>query len=113
MHLTSIAVTAILAASVSAWKIPRGTADGFYSARLDAKGVEVHTKLEEIAASIPQMSLVRRVNRRSEGQVFCGCGFDMDHGNCDAAVEGMKGQLSKHTSQQDLSRSSTNVFPYL
>ncbi|CAI6330889.1 unnamed protein product [Periconia digitata] len=103
MHITTIVIAAAFAVSASSWKIPTGATNGIYSAHLDAAGVEVHTKLREIPTPSVKKSLTRGLSRRYEGQIFCGCGYNMDPGNCNAAVDSMKDGL----------RNEDGVFSYI
>ena len=60
MRFTNIIATFALAASVSAWKIPRNTQDGVYTVDTLEDGTEVHTKIASAAAidrSIPESAL--------------------------------------------------------
>lgn len=129
MRFSSIVATFALAASASAWKIPQGTQDGVYKVETLADGSIVHTKIidaSEIDRNqplVPGKSLVPDgpLSKRSPGQVWCGCGYNMVSGDCDAAVADLKTQLvSDHKrfgvrSRTDTSQSalllSTLVWP--
>lgn len=111
--------TALLISSLSlvaAFKVPEGQADGVYRAYYDAEGKEVHELLTpemlissppEGAASVLQPSppaAVAPVTPRYAGEknpllskrrdnIYCGCGFTLDPGDCDAVVADLKAQF--------------------
>lgn len=101
MRFSSIVATFALAASASAWKIPQGTSDGVYKVETLADGSTVHTKIIAAADIDRSQPLAQGVSyapdsplqKRSPGQVWCGCGFNMVSGDCDAAVADLKTQL--------------------
>lgn len=103
MRFSSIVATFALAASASAWKIPQGTEDGVYKVETLADGSTVHTKIIDAADIDRSQPLVPGVShapdgvaplqKRSAGQVWCGCGYNMVSGDCDAAVADLKTQL--------------------
>lgn len=100
MRFSNLTGILALAASIQAWVIPAGSTDGFYSVSIDDEGVETHTK---IAGRDAEMSYLDErdissdtLERRGRDQIWCGCGFNMNPGNCDAAVEDMKNQLGEY-----------------
>ena len=101
MRFTNIISTFALAASVSAWKIPRNTQDGVYTVDTLEDSTEVHTKIAsaaDIDRSIPESALdispapKSELETRGAHRIWCGCGFDMNRGDCDAAVADLKRQ---------------------
>lgn len=101
MRFSNIVATFALAASVSAWKIPQNTEDGIYQVDELEDGTTVYTKLidaADIDRSMPEAALdtspVPRseLEKRANDQIWCGCGFDMNRGDCDAAVADLKRQ---------------------
>ena len=101
MRFSSIVATLALAASTSAWKIPQGTEDGVYKVETLPDGTTTHTKIIDAAdidrnqPLVPGISLAPDgvLSKRSPGQVWCGCGYNMNSGDCDAAVADLKTQL--------------------
>lgn len=119
MRFTNIITTFALAASVSGWKIPENTQDGVYVVDTLEDGTEVHTKIAETAdidRSIPEdvlnMSPVptSELEKRAPGQIWCGCGFDMNRGNCDAAVDDLKRQTVSKALAFAFRRKTLNVY---
>ncbi|KAH7371950.1 hypothetical protein BKA66DRAFT_572518 [Pyrenochaeta sp. MPI-SDFR-AT-0127] len=98
MRFSNLASLLALAASAQAWVIPEGSTDGSYSVTINENGVETHTKLAESDAEILYLNesdlSSDALQRRGRDQVWCGCGFNMNPGNCDAAVADLKNQLS-------------------
>ena len=107
MRFSSVVATLALAASASAWKIPQGAEDGVYKVETLSDGSTVHTKIIDAAdidrsqPTVPGVSHASDgLQKRSAGQVWCGCGYNMVSGDCDAAVADLKTQLvgdPKHT----------------
>ncbi|KAH8689348.1 hypothetical protein BGW36DRAFT_433354 [Talaromyces proteolyticus] len=87
----------------SALKLPGGLEDGVYRMYLDEHGNEIHESistpaLKEIAkASSAAQDISDNVETRSNEveyvESFCGCGFDLVHSDCDAAVASLEAQL--------------------
>jgi hypothetical protein len=100
----SLASVAPLAA---AFTLPAGLPSGNYAAYYNATGHEVHVRASElnrrdIGGYIPAHRAKRsKINVMEKRQdlseagfsVYCGCGFNLDHGNCDAAVAGLESQF--------------------
>jgi hypothetical protein len=104
MRFSNFASVLALAASAQALIIPVGTTDGTYTVTVDAAGVETHTKIAEAGAESDVLDAGDFINtssnairRRNNGQIWCGCGFNMNPGNCDAAVADLKNQLGAYT----------------
>ena len=101
MHLFKITTAFTLAALAHAFVIPPGTPEGVYAVVTREDGTNVHTKISdspEIKRDPTGVTPVNEVNaleRRQNGRIWCGCGFNMDRGNCDAAVADLKSQMSK------------------
>ncbi|KAJ8118084.1 hypothetical protein OPT61_g856 [Boeremia exigua] len=101
MRVSSSFATLALAASAFAWKIPQGTTDGVYKVETLADGSTVHTKIIDAAdidrnqPLVPGVSLapINALSKRFHDQVWCGCGYNMVPGDCDAAVADLKTQL--------------------
>lgn len=86
------------------YTLPANLTDGAYMASLGADGQQIHVRLPDIPLEVDARSL--EISTRQEANQFstrqvvtypnifhCGCGYYMDHGNCDAAVQDMKNQL--------------------
>jgi hypothetical protein len=99
--LTSVLALPLLFLSASAFKLTANTPDGVYMVFQDELGNEVHKEWSEdylvkdvpagitvINATSPEGPIMARGPWRDN--IWCGCGFTMDHGNCDAAVEELK-----------------------
>jgi hypothetical protein len=119
MRFTNIVATFALAASVSAWKIPQNTQDGVYTVDTLEDGTEVHTKIAsaaDIDRSIPESLLdispvpKSELETRGAHRIWCGCGFDMNRGDCDAAVADLKRQTVRIYAEQHAA--ATGVFLY-
>ncbi|KAH8884741.1 hypothetical protein GQ53DRAFT_751671 [Thozetella sp. PMI_491] len=103
MRFALALVAPILASAVSGFTLPAVKRDGVFRAYYDENGVEVHEELTpdmlvtEIPANVTFLasSKVPSLDKRATSgtdQVYCGCGFDMNHQNCDDAVQNMKDQ---------------------
>lgn len=84
------------------WLTPflEGMTDGVYRAYVDERGNEVHESVNRAfpdATPAAPISVVQRdedsLAARDFGQIYCGCGFDLVPGDCDAAVADIKNQL--------------------
>jgi hypothetical protein len=92
---------ASLASFATAFTLPAGLEDGNYAAYYNATGHEVHVKASDLpnmnveAFSPPYHAARSLLAKRqdAESEIFCGCGFIMDHGDCDNAVSMLKGQF--------------------
>ncbi|KAK3693332.1 hypothetical protein B0T22DRAFT_532615 [Podospora appendiculata] len=103
---SSPALTAALVTSAAAFKVPECLPDGPYIAFIDTDGTEVHQPFSgelhaHLKALDPNPSTPAAVHtngtspatKRSKfWETWCGCGFNMDHGNTDRAVQGVKDQ---------------------
>jgi hypothetical protein len=108
MFIPKALVFITLAAFARAFKIPEGTEDGVYAVYTRSDGVEVIAPFDEAvdiikervssAPTSPNPAILKgrgfNIASRWAGQIWCGCGFTMDHGNCDAAVDDLKNQLN-------------------
>ncbi|KAL8388808.1 hypothetical protein RB595_008946 [Gaeumannomyces hyphopodioides] len=95
----------------TAFKVPEGQANGVYRAYYNAEGQEVHepltadmlvTSAPEGPATIMQSPAVAPVTPRQAGNpllskrrdnIYCGCGFTLNPGDCDAVVDNLKSQF--------------------
>lgn len=101
MRFLSVATLLALGSSIQGFVIPRDSADGLYSITTYENGTEVRTKLEDRPNSFQSAWLpARSLERRDDGQLWCGCGFTLNPQDTDAAVEDMKYQLSKRVISQ-------------
>ena len=107
---TFLAFTAPSLITCSTFNLPDASKapqqEGVWSAKLNATGHTIfellahpdETQREKVGApplgeSFPaDLSSLRR---RATGHAFCGCGFNMNHGECDAAVADLKDQVSR------------------
>ena len=105
---TGTAASTLPAASRTAgFTLPAGLQNGVYRAYYDKDGREVHELVK--AAENGTVNLRRGttdseersfINKRQSPGFFlydgiwCGCGFNLDHGNCDAAVSNLENQLN-------------------
>ncbi|KAH8883328.1 hypothetical protein GQ53DRAFT_430442 [Thozetella sp. PMI_491] len=107
MGLTCI-FTLLFSAIVAthAFKVPEGATDGFHMAYYDEDGQEVHLRNPDqttvdahpLAARTPPVVPKPERNlllaaRDDEWRYHCGCGIEMNHGDCDAAVADLTHQL--------------------
>jgi hypothetical protein len=72
------------------------TADGVYAAVNKADGTEVHTKVVDVTDN----GNIHALDRRFSSQYFCGCGYYMNHDNCDAAVQDLRNQFGGGSKSQ-------------
>ncbi|KAL6812859.1 hypothetical protein GGI42DRAFT_349017 [Trichoderma sp. SZMC 28013] len=94
MYSFKIAAALSLAPLAQAFTIPSGTPDGVYAVSTSENGATVHTKISSPSKSERDQAHVapRAIEPRDQG-IYCGCGFNLDPGNCDAAVADLKTQL--------------------
>lgn len=92
MRFASIAC---LLAVAQAFVIPPGTTEGVYAVVTRSDGTVEHVKLSapEAKRQIILDPPVTTVPTAPENRIWCGCGYGMDHGNCDGAVDDLKKQL--------------------
>jgi hypothetical protein len=74
------------------------TSDGVYQVLIRDDGTEEHTKIADITArsstEAPTTPLAKILQSRQDYiTTWCGCGFNMNTNNCDAAVADMRNQL--------------------
>ncbi|KAF1825220.1 uncharacterized protein K489DRAFT_429513 [Dissoconium aciculare CBS 342.82] len=102
MRWTILYQTLAAAALTHAFTIPREiTADGVYKVVTRDDGTEVHTKVADIdiesTVALTSAADEHDILKRSvRGQIWCGCGYTMNPGNCDAAVQDLKNQMGKY-----------------
>ncbi|KAI0168329.1 hypothetical protein BJ166DRAFT_624036 [Pestalotiopsis sp. NC0098] len=108
----SLLLPLLVAPFAAALTIPEDASEGFFVAYYDADGQQVHVKnptQDEIAdmatkaypppgtnttsAETTSVEISKRAQR-----TWCGCGYNLDHGNCDTAVAGLKSQLGNGAS---------------
>ena len=87
-------------ASASSFTLQVGLQDGFYRAYVDENGGEAHellnstlTPRSDTAAAKAPLAIEKRFGTGTL-QSWCGCGFDLDHGDCDAAVTDIKNRVN-------------------
>jgi len=96
MCFFTIVATFILAALAHAFVIPEGTTDGVYAVFTDNNGNEVHTKIaKHDPTGMTPVNAVHNLGRRQDDRIWCGCRFNMNSGNRDAALQALKDQLSE------------------
>ncbi|KAH7385582.1 hypothetical protein DE146DRAFT_667605 [Phaeosphaeria sp. MPI-PUGE-AT-0046c] len=93
MLFTKLTAFFALAASIQAWVIPEGAANGVYAVTRDADGKDVHTRIDQAESALEERDADYKLERRFYGQIFCGCGFTLNRGNTDSAVAKLKAQL--------------------
>jgi hypothetical protein len=97
MRWTTVVYQALATAAFSqAFIIPSDTTEGVYKV-VTADGSEVHTRIANIVNhSNASLDNSDALDRRDNGQYWCGCGLNMNAGNCDAAVSDLKYQLDSY-----------------
>ncbi|CAO2651778.1 Nn.00g000610.m01.CDS01 [Neocucurbitaria sp. VM-36] len=94
MRFLNLATAATLLTLAQAFVIPSGTEDGVYGVSVREDGTEVHTKISERdPTSATPYNEVSAFEKRQNDRIWCGCGFNMNPGNCDAAVADLKKQM--------------------
>jgi hypothetical protein len=92
----------VLAALGTSFTIPPGTPDGYYRAYYDRNGTEVHENIGSGKVKRIEQSAGDIIVRQGTGlpppnyfgeQVWCGCGLNMNTGDCDAAVADLNNQI--------------------
>jgi hypothetical protein len=95
MRFTTIYQILAAAALSQALIIPSEiTAEGVYEVVKKADGTEIHTKIANVTSGTP-FENDHALNRRYQNEIWCGCGYYMDPGNCDAAVTNIRNQLNQ------------------
>jgi hypothetical protein len=102
MRFINIVTAFALGVAVQAYTIPDGITDGVYAVSIREDGVEVHTRIADSDTgptldhrAVKAVSQEDNLERREDGRLWCGCGFDMNHGNCDGAVQDLKNSMGK------------------
>lgn len=108
--LFNICLLPLLISAATAFVLPGGLTDGVYRAYTDEHGVEIHERASgpsagaivssgpatrDISADISADSNETHglSKRRLPGQHWCGCGFTLNHQDCDSAVADIKNQV--------------------
>ncbi|KAF3922131.1 hypothetical protein AA313_de0206012 [Arthrobotrys entomopaga] len=95
MQLTNVlAVLALAVASTKAIAIPNNLSEGVYQTYTDENGKVITEKLDTRLTTVGGTSSPSSPLKRSPDYYFCGCGFNMNPGNTDAAVADIKNQLN-------------------
>ena len=103
MRFFAIATAFTFAALIQAFVIPEGTTEGVYAVFTADDGTEVHTKIaKRDPTGVTLIEQFHNIERRQNDRIWCGCGFNMNPGNCDAAVQALKDQLSEQSLLADL-----------
>ena len=113
MRFVNIAIGFAMATVAQAFVVPSGTANGVYAVTIGEDGKEVHTKISDSTNiqsiqpdDVTTVNKLGDLERRGNGRIWCGCGFNMDPGNCDAAVESLVAQMGMQP-QRNLLTTST------
>jgi hypothetical protein len=91
----------------AAFTLPAGLPSGNYAAYYNTSGHEVHVRASELdRRDVGSYSPAHRAKRSDTNFIekrqdlgdsgystYCGCGFNLDHGDCDAAVAGLEAQF--------------------
>ncbi|RFN51332.1 hypothetical protein FIE12Z_4386 [Fusarium flagelliforme] len=106
MHFARILASLALISHTSAFRVPAGTTDGFYKVYLNAQGEEIHERVSDVKdhatsrapaiaeAKVPgETALDKRQNGERYYSTHCGCGIELNHTNCDDAVQDLKNQM--------------------
>src|SRR3954451_17902131 len=102
MLLTSILIFLGVSLLTNSYTIPDGFGDGVYGVHINGLGEEIHERLRDLLTegsfAHPFSEIEARDIDPARGHhIYCGCGINLNHGNCDAAVAALKGQLNKNT----------------
>lgn len=103
MQFVNIVTALTLATLAQAFVLPASPSDGVYAVFTYDNGTEVHTKISDSSETRSLLTDRTAVNeesaleRRQAGRIWCGCGFNMNHRNCDTAVAALKSQMSKQS----------------
>jgi hypothetical protein len=102
MRFSNVVIAFALGVTAQAYTIPDGITDGVYAVSIREDGVEVHTRIADSDAGptldhreVKTVSQEDSLERREDGRLWCGCGFDMNHANCDAAVQDLKNSMGE------------------
>jgi hypothetical protein len=120
MHFLKAALAAVFATGAAAFTLPADLQNGVYRGYYDKDGREVH---ELVQAFEPGTVTLRRGTTDSKETSLdkripnpntfysCGCGFELDHGNCDNAVVGLKNYLNQNA-DPNFSSGCYDLVPY-
>lgn len=103
MKVTSALVLSLALPCSEAFRVPEHIKEGVFKVEQLPDGTEKHTMLSDpivqqgnAPSLIEQLSsshVSRQVRPRWTYETWCGCGIDLNHGDCDAAVADLKHQL--------------------
>lgn len=104
MLFLQAALAAFLVVGVSAFRLPGNLEDGRYGVYVDEHGQEVHMRLTSEGSSVVHVArhaeadhqsiIENPLEKRSEVGIWCGCGIELNHGDCDAAVNALSDELA-------------------
>ena len=79
-----------------AYTLPPNLENGIYSVHLDSRGREIHKRVAvgDAAVNATGSLLLPRV---LPAEVFCGCQYNLNPSDCDAAVSALKNQVPNPT----------------
>ncbi|TWU71650.1 hypothetical protein ED733_002829 [Metarhizium rileyi] len=97
MRFVNIVAAFAMATVAQAFVVPPHTANGVYAVTIGEDGQEVHTRISDstnLQSIQPDgVTTVKKLGLLEAGRIWCGCGFNMDPRNCDAAVESLVAQM--------------------
>lgn len=105
MLFINIATAFALATVAQAFAIPSNPENGVYVVTTGEDGKEIHTKISDSTTTdiannqgnkpddVTTANDLGGLESRGNGRMFCGCGFNMNHGHTDRAVEKLVGQI--------------------
>lgn len=98
-HATLLTSALAFLSGASAFALPSNPIDGIYQVRRSANGAEVHSSLSPAPIqrrTSPSIPASHQLAKREDswGNTYCGCGFDLNHADTDAAVADLKAQLT-------------------
>lgn len=106
MHSLLAVLAAVLVTGAAAFTLPSDLQDGVYRAYYDKDGHEVHVLVQAAetgnvtlrrgTTDSEEPSLAKRLPGTPLLEYSCGCGFALDHTNCDNAVTGLRVYLEQH-----------------
>ena len=92
----------MLATSAAAFTLPANIQNGVYRTYYDKDGQEVHELLQAhepnnitVRRDLEEPSLAKRIPNPNTAY-SCGCGYTLNHENCDNAVNGLKNYVNQH-----------------
>lgn len=120
MHFLTAALAAVFVTGAAAFTLPADLQNGVYHAYYDKDGREVHelvqaaepgnVTLRHRTTDLEEPSLAKRIPNPNT-YYSCGCGFSLDHGNCDNAVTGLKNYLDQNA-DPNFSSGCYDLAPY-